>query len=91
MLITIYRYRPIDTKAGFEMECRINSFEDVKMLQELFVDLCCGYLGINDILMGNSEENNSVDSEMDYEANIRFSMVYDNIERRLTVFRQISH
>ena len=85
MAVTIYEYRPIQINAGFELRCRIDAKTDIVMLQELFVDLCCRCLDINDILLGYDEENNPVDTKIKYPVNEQFSMIFDNIDKRLMV------
>lgn len=64
MAITVYEYGPVQINTGFQLKCRIDAETDVIMLQELFVDLCCRCLDINDLLLGYDEENNPVDTKI---------------------------
>lgn len=85
MAITIYEYGPIDINAGFKLECKIDSGADVAFLQGLFVDLCCRCLDMNDLLLGYDEENNPVETGIRYPINESFTMVFDNLDKRLIV------
>jgi hypothetical protein len=85
MAVTLYKYGSIDINAGFEMECMIDSQEDIAMLQDLFVDLCCRCLDINDIQLGYDEENNPVETGIKYPVKRKFTMVCDNIKKRIFV------
>jgi hypothetical protein len=85
MAITVYEYRPIYISLGFMLKCRIDSENDIVMLQELFVDLCCRCLDIGDILLGYDEENNPVNTNIKYPVNEPFTMIFNNLDKTLIV------
>jgi hypothetical protein len=87
MAITIYEYAPIYISAGFKLHCKIDSKADIVLVQELFVDLCCRCLDLGDLLLGYDEENNLVDTGINYPINEPFTMIFDNIDKRLMVLR----
>lgn len=84
MAVTIYSYSPIDINAGFKMECRIDNPEDHRMLQEIFVDLCCRCLDMFDLQFGYDENNEPVFT-MIYPVKKKFTMMYDKIDNRVIV------